>query len=211
MNEIKSFLLVLTLVFAQSSYSDPVSGSAQAAQLAELVRQTKIQLEEMQKQLSVMENLKEIQQGELVPYLSGTGDSFGQMFGDIRSIERGVDGWVEDPAGTRQIENDLMRLERTYNQTGDMRAVDEGATYASMMSSLSRLKWLGKAQSDNEKKMAEGMSKKDIEDIAAEAAITTNRILLEQEMARQRREVIGNEIFMKSLDNLNYGQMGLMQ
>src|SRR5690554_3729942 len=128
--------LLLGMVLTPVSHGDPFSGSASAAQLAELVRQAKVQLEEMRKQLSVMENLKEMQQSGLIKELTATGDSMGQMFSDIRVMERQIEDWKDDPAGTRQIENDLTRLERTYNSAEGGSSLDKGATYSAMLSSL---------------------------------------------------------------------------
>jgi|SRR5690554_431772 len=207
----KKIISVLLLVVSAGALADPFSSSAQAAQLAELVRQAKIQLEEVRKQLSVMENMKELQQMDAVRELTETGDALGQMFGDIRAMEREVEDWRDDPAGTRQIENDIDRLTRSFEGAEGERALDKGQTYSGMMSSLSRMKWLGKAQAENEKKLAAGSTKKEDEKMAASAALSTNRILLEQEMARQRREVIGTEVFMETMKNVDYGNMGLLK
>lgn len=204
--------MILIAVFSFKTIADPISGSASAAKLAELVRQAKEQLEETRKQLSVLENLREIQQQKEVAYLSGTGESLGSMFSDARSIGRGVDDWRDDAFGTNQIVNDYERMQRQAQNADGMGGIDRGSTYASMLTGLNRLKWLGKAQEDMEKKLAEGsVSDLDREAMATEAAISMNALLLEREAARQRQQAIDTEIFMDSMDGLNYGNMGLMK
>src|SRR5690554_3892147 len=205
------FLMILIAVFSFKAAADPFSGSAQAAQMAELVRQAKLQIEEVRKQLSVLENLKEMQQMKEVAYLSGTGESLGSMFSDARSIGREVDDWREDAFGANQIANDYERMQRQAQNADGMGGIDRGSTYASMLTSLNRLKWLGKAQEEMEKKVAEAMSDTDREAMAAEALVTMNALLLEREAARQRQQAIDTEIFMDSMDGLNYGNMGLMK
>lgn len=204
-------LLLGMIILVPVSHSDPLSGSASAAQLAELVRQAKVQLEEMRKQLSVMENLKEMQQSGLIKELTATGDSMGQMFSDIRAMERQIEDWKDDPAGTRQIENDLNRLERTYNSAEGGSAIDKGATYSGMLSSLNRMKWLGHAQAKREEQMLGGISTDDSQKITADNTTSMNRLELEREMARQRREVIGTDIVIQTMQNVNYGNLGMMQ
>jgi len=206
------FVILLIAVFSFKAVADPFSGSATAAHMAELVRQAKLQIEEARKQLSVLENLREMQQMKEVAYLSGTGESLGSMFSDARSIGREVGDWREDAFGTNQIVNDYERMQRQAQNADGMGGIDRGSTYASMLTSLNRLKWLGKAQEDMEKKLAEGnVSDLDREAMATEALITMNALFLEREAARQRQQAIDTEIFMDSMDGLNYGNMGLMK
>lgn len=204
-------LLLGMVILVPVSHGDPISGSANAAQLAELVRQARVQLEEMRKQLSVMENLKEMQQSGLIKELTATGDSMGQMFSDIRAMERQIEDWKDDPAGTRQIENDLVRLERSYKNAEGGSTIDKGATYSSMLSSLNRMKWLGKAQADNERKMAGGLNERELMELCGESGAISARLLMQQEAERKQKEVIGTEIFSQSMRNVNYGNLGLVQ
>lgn len=198
----------LAFIFSTISLADPMSGSASAAYLAQLVKDAKEQIESLHKQLSVVEQMNELQQMEVIKELTETGDSLGQMFSDIGRIERELNQWRDDPAGTKQIEHDIERMQRNIRNAEDGRGLDRGASYSASMSSLSRLKWLGKAQAKNEENIAEGTSKKKLESMSANADLSMNRILLEQEMARQRREIIATEIFSDTIGSVNYGSLG---
>lgn len=208
MKKIVSFFLCFMCIGANA---DPASGAAQAAQLAELVRQAKEQLVEVRKQLSVMENLKEMEQMKMIKELTETGDALGQMFSDMRSMENTIADWQADPAGTRQIENDIDRLTRSYEDAQNERGINQGAAYADMLSGLSRMKWLGKAQAKNLETMAGGISPTDAATICADTNAIIADVLLETEKARRRREVIGTEIFMDAMNNVDYGNMGLLK
>lgn len=198
----------LAICFSAITNSDPMSGSASAAYLAQLVKDAKQQIESLRQQLSVVEQMNELQQMEVIKELTETGDSLGGMFADIGRIERELNRWKDDPAGTRQIEYDIDRLQRNLSAADDRQGLDQGASYAASMSSLSRLKWLGKAQARNEQEMADGTSKKKLESMASNAELSANRVALEQEMARQRREIIATEIFSSTIGSVDYGSLG---
>lgn len=209
----KNKAIFLALLMLSGTATADLTGAGDAAaykQLVILVENTRQQLEELRKNLSVAENMRDMQRNELVQELTTAGEAFGQMFNDLRAMERELEAWKDDPYGTNQIENDITRLSSNLAIADGREGFDQGASYASILRSLNQLKWLGKVQAENEKKVAEGISEKDSEKLGNSALVSINRLLLEQEMARQRQDVISQEIFMGTLKNVNYGQMGLM-
>lgn len=209
------FLLVFysfIILFSENVFSDPfgASNAALYKQMVVLVENTRQQLEEMRNNLSVAENMRDMQRSEFIQELTEVGDSFGKMFSDIRAMEREIADWKDDPYGTNQIEADIDRLRRLSQDASNQDSIAAGETYALMLQSLSRMRWLGEAQAQNEKKLSEGVSEKDSNKIQTGALVSMNRVLLDQEMSRKQREVISNEIFLNTLENVSYGGMGLM-
>lgn len=204
--------LFLILGFSSVLRAD-VTGTGEAAiytQLVTLVEQTKTQLEEMRKTYNVTEQMKNMQQNELVRDLSDAGTAFNGMFNDIQSIQGNLEDWRADPAGIATIERDIDRLESQIERAGGQQGLDKGQSYSQLLRSLKTIKWLGEAQADAERRMSEGTSEKDEAEIAASAMLSANKILIEQEKRKAREDAISHEIVSDMIKGVNYNGLGLM-
>ena len=204
--------LFLFFIFAHAARAD-VTGASEAAiysQLVALVEQTKTQLEEMRKTYNVTEQMKDLQQNELVRDLSDAGIAFNGMFDDIQSIQGNLEDWRADPAGIATIKRDIDRLESQIERVGGQQGLDKGQSYSQLLRSLKTIKWLGEAQADSERRMAEGTSEKDEAEIAASAMLSANKILIGQEKRKAREDAISHEIVSDVIKSVNYSGLGLM-
>jgi DNA-binding protein H-NS len=209
---VKVVSLFLILGFSGVLRAD-VTGASEAAiysQLVTLVEQTKTQLEEMRKTYNVTEQMKDMQQNELVRDLSEAGTAFNGMFNDIQSIQGNLEDWRADPAGIATITRDIDRLEAQIERADGQEGLDKGQSYSQLLRSLKTIKWLGEAQADAERRMAEGTSEKDEAEIAASAMLSANKILIEQEKRKAREDAISHEIVSDMIKGVNYNGLGLM-
>lgn len=207
----KRYLLLSCFLSFSSPVFSVATDAAAYTQLVTLVKTTKEQLTEMRDTLNVTKQMANLQQSEFVQELTKAGEIYGEMFDDIRDIESQLEGIKNDPLGTKEIEEDIQRIQERMARANEMSGLSKAETYSSILRGLKSVEWLGKVQKKNEESLANGTDQRDSTEVGASAALTTSSVLLEKEKRELRERAINTQLMDDFMGGVDYGNMGLMQ
>lgn len=142
MKRLLLFMIILTAPTVNAT--DPVTATAQLAQLVEMVRQLNQQITYMQNTLNVQEQLKEMQQAEFVQQISSGGQA---LFDLTTEINETRDLITDIPSFNEQIDalkNDIggyLDLYENASSSGD--AFEALRGYSAALAQLEDQYWTG--------------------------------------------------------------------
>ena len=197
------------LLVAQSTVADPTGATDTAIlqQLVALLKSANEQVQEFRKQVSISENMQEMEQLKAVKRLADDGRAMKEMINEGQKLNGQLEDLRLSPLGSSQTERDIASLKNQIKDAKGMDDINKAKAYSRMLADLDRLRFLGKAQSESVKKIANGTNEADNTAVAATSTMIMSDLLLQNEEREQRKRVQEVKALTDTLRNMNYSGM----
>jgi hypothetical protein len=186
-----------------------LTGAGDAAIVKQLVEQAKIMREQLQNTrdtLDVSRRLEEMESMKAVKSVHEEGRALTNLISETEGLQREYKDFVDDPSSFNRTEGEISWLGEALRDAKDER--NAARAYASIMTDVKRLNFLGKANRESEKKLISGTNQEDDGKITASNTFIMSQILIENEEREQKARANNVNVMESVLGNTGYSALG---
>lgn len=187
----KYILTLLCLLFANATQAD-VTGAGDAAILGELVAQTKMLAQELQKiedTINIQKRIEQLEELKAAKKLYEEGKAFQNIVKNVARGKASMERMKDNPFGTQGIIQDVNWLDTAIEEA------EEAGDYAHIAVELRNLRFLGQANSASTEKIAKGTNQEENTQITSSNTSIVANLLLKEEERRMKIEMAEEKIF----------------
>lgn len=207
----RTFLIAVMSTMPVGVYAD-ATGAGDAAivqQLVTLVKSANEQFRELVKSVSISENLESMEQAKAIKRIAAEGQAMRELIRETETLEGQITDLQDDPLGSRRTEREVSGLENALESAKQRDDRGQAKAYSRMLADMKRLQFLGKAQKESMKKVAQGTNETDNTEVAATSSMIMSDLMLQNERREQARRAQEVQAINETLGSMRYSTINM--
>ena len=178
-----SSIVLSCFLFPTGTMANAGSDAAMLKQLAMQLSELRKQTEGIKKTIDLTKRLEELESVKHIKSISESGQYFKSALDETDKLIKTVQNHRDDPFSLNSTDREIDRLLHRIDQAKNSK--DKARAYANVISSLQRLKFLGKVKDKSMKTLSTGANEQDRDMIIANNTTIMADLLIQNEKEKQ--------------------------